>query len=115
MCEILVKAIDHAHIDPYKDKAGCYKRGDPVVVMPDGHEWGRKECLPKFYVVKVPGLSVEVAKKYIQVEEDGGRPITRRLYRLNIDGLKLGDKEVLEATGRVTLSTSTIQGKLKKK
>jgi hypothetical protein len=43
MAELLVKAISNSHIDPTKDQRGCYKRGDVVVVMPDGHQWGKEE------------------------------------------------------------------------
>lgn len=66
MAEFLVKAIDAIHNDPVKDARGCYKSGDIVVVMPDGHSWGNEECLPVFYVFSIPGLSVEQAKKYIE-------------------------------------------------
>lgn len=67
MAEILVKAVDATHPDQKLDAAGCFKSGDPVVAMPDGHEWGKAEGPPKFYVLKVPGLSVEDARaKYIR-------------------------------------------------
>lgn len=36
-----------------------YRQGHPVVVMEDGHEWGREECPPKFWIVKLPGVPVE--------------------------------------------------------
>lgn len=32
MAEILLFAINKTHSDPWKDQAGCYKRGDPVIV-----------------------------------------------------------------------------------
>lgn len=84
MAEFLIKAIDATHSDPEKDKRGCYKRGDFVVVMPDGHEWGKEERLPKFVVVKIPGLSVETAKKYI-LSHDEPRPATRIWSKLDWD------------------------------
>ena len=64
MCEILVKAIDHVHPDPVKDRAGAYKRHMPVVVFEDGHEWGKEEGPPKFYIVKIPGVKAATMKKY---------------------------------------------------
>lgn len=39
MAEFLINAIDVFNEDPVKDKTGCYKRGDVVVVMPDGWKW----------------------------------------------------------------------------
>jgi len=59
MAEFLIKAIDATHPDPDTDEQGCYKKGDIVVVMPDGHEWGGKEGPPTFVIVKVPGVTVE--------------------------------------------------------
>lgn len=43
MAEILVKAVDATNPDTEKDRRGCYKKGYPVVVMLDGHIWGRCE------------------------------------------------------------------------
>lgn len=55
MTSILIKAVDASHPDPIEDARGCHKRGDPVVVMPDHHVWGRLETIPKFWRVRVPG------------------------------------------------------------
>lgn len=55
--EILVKSEDHTHPDPEKDRKGAYKKGDVVVVMPDGHVWGTKEGPPKFVRVLCPELN----------------------------------------------------------
>lgn len=121
MAEFLIKAIDTAHSDPEKDKRGCYKRGDFVVVMPNGHEWGKEEGLPKFVVVKIPGLSVEAAKKYIQSEEgepdaDGNRPILRRrLFRILIDDAPSTIKQQLMDTGEVTVTWEQVRNFVKNK
>lgn len=74
MAEILIKAVDATHPDPVKDKRGCYKKGDPVVVMPNGHNWGNAECLPTFYVFRIPGLTVEEARQYIEPAYILGNP-----------------------------------------
>lgn len=68
--EILVKATDSIHPNPTEDLRGSYKRGYPVVVMPDGHIWGSEERLPKFVVIKIPLISVEKVQKYIQTYSD---------------------------------------------
>jgi len=57
MAELLVKAVSFANPDPTKDTKGCYKKGDIVLIMPDGHTWGAAEGLPMFVIVKCPGLS----------------------------------------------------------
>lgn len=67
MAELLIKARDP--VDLPKDEESrerCYRRGDIVVVMKDGHEWGKEERLPKFVVVKIPGLDVEKARHLIE-------------------------------------------------
>ncbi|MFQ5354613.1 MAG: hypothetical protein ACE5DR_06665, partial [Thermodesulfobacteriota bacterium] len=51
MAELLIRLKDNTHSDAVKDRM-CYKRGDVVVVMPDGHEWGRAEGLPDFAVIR---------------------------------------------------------------
>lgn len=64
MAELLIRAIDNIHRDPVKDREGCYKEGDPVIAMPDGHRWGRCEHLwyieltwqKGFYRLRVPGV-----------------------------------------------------------
>lgn len=56
MAEILVKAVDATNPDPEKQRRGCYRKGDPVLAMPDGHAWGAEEGPPKFVVIKVPGI-----------------------------------------------------------
>jgi len=70
MAEILFKAISVTHADPDKDRRGCYKKGYPVVVMPDGHTWGKEESLPKFIIVKCPEVTVEQCKQYIESWND---------------------------------------------
>ena len=55
--ELLVQAKDSPH------ELGA-KRGDIIVVRPDGWKWGKEECLPNYIVYKLPGLTEEEAKKY---------------------------------------------------
>ena len=65
MAELLVLAkAGYTNPDPEKDRRGCYKKGDIVHVSDDGHEWGAKETLPSFVVVKVPGVSLAAALAY---------------------------------------------------
>jgi hypothetical protein len=65
MAEILFKSQSFTNIDPNIDRSGCYKKGYPVVVMPDGHIWGTEEGFPKFVIVKCPEITVEQTRNYI--------------------------------------------------
>jgi len=63
MAELLIRLKNNTHVDPVKDRM-CYKRGDIVVVMPNGHVWGKEEGLPDFAVVVVD-RSVKFMKRFI--------------------------------------------------
>lgn len=81
MAEILVNAVSFTNSDPVKDRRGCFKRGHPGVVFPDGHTWGAEEGLPKFIIVKVPGSTVAEVRAYISE--------WRRVLNFNIDSQSL--------------------------
>jgi hypothetical protein len=70
MCELLVAARTTAHADPLKALRGCFRRGMSATVKPDGHPWSGEERLPKFVIVKIPGVSVEAARKYSRLLYD---------------------------------------------
>ena len=71
MCEVLIQARGHwqdgwnqAKVDALSDgdKKSHNARiqlGDIVVVKPDGWVWGREETLPRYIVIKAPGVAVE--------------------------------------------------------
>ena len=42
------------------------RKGDIIVVKPDGWKWGKEECPPRFVVVKLPGMAEKDAKYYEQ-------------------------------------------------
>lgn len=57
--------------------------GDIVVIRPNGWVWGREECLPDYYIIKVPNLTVEDAKYLEQNLEDvDGNILKRRKYKV---------------------------------
>ena len=62
MAEILIKAVDSS----VPDSVDKWYAARPVVAMPDGHGWGSKEGLPEFYLIKVPGVSVDDVKAYLE-------------------------------------------------
>ena len=61
MAEFLVLANDSGA----QESDAKWRSGRIVVVMPDGHEWGSEETTPKFYIIKVPGVTVADAKEYL--------------------------------------------------
>lgn len=105
MAEILVKAVSVSHADPTKDQRGCYKRGMPVVVMPDNHPWGLEERLPKFVVIKFPTTSIAQVEKYIQ--STGTR---RRLFRIRWEDLPLAARNKLANTGQLIIKAGSYNG-----
>lgn len=97
-----------------KDRAGCYKAFDPVVVMPDGHEWGREEGLPKFWIVKIPGMAVETARRWIASWMDTTNPekptaLQRRLYRLDRTKIPQNILTTLNSTGVISVPLRTAE------
>jgi len=69
--ELLIKARDAHHADAAEDLRGCYKRGDPVVQMPDGHEWGRLEVAPTFWRVRLAGAPRSVLQPFVEPHWSG--------------------------------------------
>ena len=126
MCEVLVKWVDRVHpTDTVKDRRGCYKKGDPAAVMPDGHEWGRKERLPIFVVVKIPGVNArDLAETLLGPEYDGDKMVlaidpagvpyvtderlrlTRCRCFFNRAGLAARQRTDLDRDGEITLTRS---------
>lgn len=114
MAEILIKATNATHSDPDKDRRGCYKVGMPVVVQPDGHQWGSAEGLPNFVILKLPGISVEKVKQFIEsdvvqngFEEDGFTPkmetYRRRLWRIRVASIPAAVRNKWLTDGEITI------------
>ncbi len=110
MAEFLIKAQNATHPDATKDARGCYKRGDVVTVMPDGHAWGNDERLPKFVVVKVPGVDYVRARKYI---EEGAS--VRRRFRVRVDDVPLTIRNQLRDNGEATVTWNQLRGFVRNK
>jgi hypothetical protein len=110
MAEFLIKAINAVHIDPVKDKQGCYKRGDIVDVRPDGWPWGKEEGLPRFYIVKITGLSVDIAKKYMGTDNS-----IRRIWKVRADDVPTAIKNQLLSKGIVTVTWTQVKGYVRNK
>ena len=104
MAEILIKAVDATHADPIKDQRGCYKRGMPVCVMPDGHTWGAAERLPAFVVLKLPGITVERVQAFLHPLVDAeGEVVRRRLWQIAWADLPPAARTKILASGALTI------------
>lgn len=108
--ELLVQAQDS------KFETGA-KKGDIIVVRPDGWEWGKEECLPNYIVVKLPGVKIEDAKKYEEAlfktvsETRDGRSVevqkVEKKRKYNIEALKV-DQAVSAKTSTVSIDSKDV-------
>jgi len=109
MAELLILAFDTSNKDPERD-VFAYKKGHVISVQPDGHKWGKEECLPKFYIVKLPKVSVADVQKYLEPKMDifsreEERPtIAIRHYKLDVENLPTLAKTALESDGVLSIS-----------
>ncbi len=60
MAQILFRLKDNAHDDPEKDRRGCYKKGYPVSIKPDGWYEGNPNWHQSAYADKTRWIVVEV-------------------------------------------------------
>jgi hypothetical protein len=134
MCQIVLRAVDNASGHPL-----AWKRGMPVEVLEDSHVFSARESLPpaqggKFYIVKVPGVTVaeweaqlnvglavgSVEAEYAPVQFDSAlfdgqvfdadvKPLRRKAMDLTIDDLSPGQIQQLDTTGTITLTLSEAQ------
>lgn len=102
MAEILIKAVSATNPDSVKSVRWCYKRGDPVVVKPDGWSWGSQEVIPPadgglFVIVKIPDVTVAQTIRFLNAGT-----AARKLYRVVVDELPTGVRNTLNTTGTIT-------------
>jgi len=70
MAELLIKSSDTTNPDPVKDLRGCYKKGDVVVIKPDGWKWGKEELKKeKFYILRIPDKKPEELEQIVKEDE----------------------------------------------
>ena len=70
------------------------RKGDIIVVKPDGWKWGREECPPRFVVVKLKGVKVEDVKHYeepIYDEKDVENTTLLKVRKYAIDTSTVND------------------------
>jgi hypothetical protein len=111
MAELLVKATNATNPNQAEDQAGCYKRGMPVLVRPDGHTWGALEGLPRFAIVKIPLIAVATVEKYALPYLDGSNHLVRRrLWQIRWVDLPAGAQNTLQTTGQLVIKATAAYG-----
>lgn len=106
MARLLIKNGDNTSPNPDLD-ARCWKDGDVVVVMPDGHEWGELEGPPKFRRVDLPGVEVSEAERFCRPEKDeNGELLARSQYRHSNSRSAFVHKRTREETRQADLPRS---------
>lgn len=97
MAELLIRVKDKTNADDPDADRLCSKRGDVVVVCPDGHPWSEAErTAPYWRIVKLPGIDPADLDELIRPEIDDtppepGQPpmrlLRRRAAALDLDAL----------------------------
>lgn len=75
-----------------------YKRGDVVEIRENGY-WikGRGYNRSVFIVIQITDMTIDQAKKYIDMEWKGREIIKRRYWQLNIDDIPKKIKNTIQA------------------
>lgn len=109
-CILVVKAFSVTHSDPDKDRRGCYKRGMIVAVVPDNYNFGTDEKLPRFVHIKIPGVPVASAEKYIAHQIVDNAVYRRRLWQIRWADLPAGAQTKLRDNGELTIKVGAYAG-----
>ncbi len=124
--ELLIRRNSKTSPDPVKDKM-LYKKGDIVVVKPDGHEWGRMEdpalhpdgvdgC--GFVIVKVPGVTAtpeKIAKWLGTIKDIDGTMTKRRFWEVMTDDVPANIRNKLRDNGVVTITWTNLKNYIRNK
>ena len=69
------------------------KKGDIIIVKPDGWVWGKEESPPRYVVFKLPEMTYEEAKKYEEATDDLDA-IGFKLRKYSVDTLEVDDAKM---------------------
>lgn len=110
MCELLIKAEDSNVTAPDKQRFR-WRRGMIVNIQDDGFRWGRKEGLPKFVLIKIPGVSKTRAAKYLAETRDAeGEMAARRTWVLRWADLPVAARNKFRDDGEITIKVGGYAG-----
>lgn len=118
MAELLIRIRDKVNKDFYFN-ARCTKRGDVILVKPDGWMWGVMELShPDARIVKLPNIPLAEARAFLGREPDTdpfnpSRTLQPRAFKLDLDNLPSAAKVFIADDERrnpaVTLSITVTQ------
>lgn len=119
MCELLLRVVDVVHAgDPVNDlyrNARASHRGDVIVVLPDGANWGRDGYGASCWrVLKIPAMTVNEASVLLAPERDTdplnpSKTVQRKAFKLDVDNVALpADLRAYLADDNRTQPTFTI-------
>ena len=117
MDSLTEKDIEKFNSDQRESYDARSQKGDIIVVRPDGWEWGREECPPKYVVVKLKNVTVDDVKHYTEplvkeIEVDNEKRtvyIKRHKYAVDI---AIVDDCSLESKGQKEIGNATFNTKL---
>lgn len=95
MAELLVFAKDRVNETDFYKNLRLYKRGDVVVVCPDGWPWGKEELTsPLFRIVSIPSMTVSEASQFVAPEVDTdplnpSKTLKRRQFKIDLSNASI--------------------------
>lgn len=117
MAELLIRATDTVLSDPERAARRAYRRGDVVLVKPDGWAWGSAELSNPdngraLFVLRITGVSVEQVEKYLVewLDDLSLFQWARRKYRLVIDELPVNLRNQIRDQGFISRTWPQIRG-----
>ena len=125
--EILIRRNNNTDPTSTTKDQMLYKKGDMVVVMPDGHTWGRMEDPTKhpggvagcgFVIVKVPGVTAtpgKIAKWIGHIQDADGTMTKRRLWQVLTDDVPANIRNKLRDEGVATITWAKLKGHIRDK
>lgn len=114
MAELLIKAQEPWNNDDPKAPANRTRKGDIIVVKPDGWKWGKEENPPRFMVMQIPELKYEDAKKFedpLVDDKDIENSIVLKLRKHAVD-IATVDICTVELNGKKEFTKSVFNTKL---
>ena len=91
----------------HKEDAVYPEVGEIIVVKPDGWKWGKKECPPKYIVIKVPNMPMEKAKIYEGYSTEDG--LSRKTYKIP---LTIVNQAEIQPEGKLELSEGSLKAQI---
>lgn len=79
LTQVEISKFSQQELDQYNARSQI---GDIIVVRPDGWQWGKEEGLPKYVVVKVPGMTEVEMREYEKNLIDTTTPENSKLIRI---------------------------------